>query len=53
MSKRELEELSGLFVLKHVPLLQVLKHVLVTLDQNLRVLLAMTELFVAISLDSL
>ena len=51
--ERILEELDCLFVLEHVPLVQVLKHVTVPLDQDFRVLLAVAELLVAISLDAL
>lgn len=53
MTQGEFEEINGFLVLQNVALLQILEHVPVALDQNLRVLLPVAELFVAVSLDAL
>ena len=51
VTQSEPQELNRFLVLKHVPLIQILDHVPVPLDQDLWVLLSMTELLVTISLD--
>lgn len=53
ISEGKLEEFNCLLVLKHMPLLQILQHILVSLDQNLRILLSVAKLLVSVPLDPL
>ena len=53
VSQSELQEFHRLFVLEHVSLVQVLQHISIALDKNLRVLLAMAKLLISITLNAL